>query len=80
MSGITEKQFKRLSVCDKKKYPFATAIGNDRDVFETYYFKSKQDQLKADKESGSSVGKNWTERERLSKKNKKFDFSKWSKL
>ena len=73
MNGITEKQFKKLSATEKKKYPFATAIGNNREVMETYYFKSEKDQLQADKESGLVVGENWTEAERLKKRDARFE-------
>lgn len=65
---IDEKQFEKLSPVEKKKYPFATAIGNKDYVAATFYFKTKKEQLAADKNNDMPVGKDWTEEERLKAK------------
>lgn len=65
---ITEKQYEQLSVTEKKKYPYATAIGNKDYVSKTFYFKTKKEQINADKNSDIPVGSDWTEEQILKAK------------
>lgn len=82
MHYLIEKEYKKLPLKEKKRYPYISSIGNKEFVAETYYFKTKKDRMKMDKDlskSGIPLGKDWTEKERENYKtgNKKNYLSKF---